>query len=494
MTESCFLLSFSYEKLVFYMILIDSLSEFVTGLGLTGDPVVVLSTHVSALVPEIQTITTYTDLRFEEQVISIRALEAANPFSMAGYTPAVQCVTVSNAIGGTFDLNLLGQRARIPYTATADVFRLVLLSEFSYLSDISVSRSDIPSSSRQWTITFDSYEGSLPLMTTSNITLTTQNIGAFANVTVTQVVSGYVQEIQNVTFNSVPLGGQFTLTYDRMATGALAYNASAEEVKVALEGLGNLGSIGVVKAVWGNKPSWQVTFLTLAGDVSLLGSVSNLWAGNNVRQLEYASITVLFFFNNTTKFKKTLNSYLLQVHISQIRKGTSVGVSGYFALTFDNEVTPVLPYSASATDIENALESLSGISDVNVVKLPLLNNGSVWAITFKNPYSPLSTIQFQDNQTSLDATELVYQAVREAKGNTVGGTFTLRNGQKQSKPVAYNASSEALALALVNLYGGGGMEVSRSPMSKTGGVIWSITFPQALGNVGPLDVDSSGLR
>lgn len=187
-------------------------------------------------------------------------------------------------------------------------------------------------------------------------------------------------------------------------------------------------------------------------------------------------------------------SYLLQVHITQIRKGTSVGVSGYFALTFNNVVTPVLPYTASATDVENALESCPGINDVSVVKYPLLNNGSVWAITFKDPYSPSSTIQFQENQTSLSATGLVYQAVREVKGNMVGGTFTVRDGKKQSNPIPYNASSQALALALVNVYGGGGLEVSRSPMSKTGGVTWSITFPQALGNVAPLDIDSSGLR
>ena len=41
------------------------------------------------------------------------------------------------------------------------------------------------------------------------------------------------------------MAGTFTLTYDGQATATISYNASAAEVRSALEALSNIGSGGV---------------------------------------------------------------------------------------------------------------------------------------------------------------------------------------------------------------------------------------------------------
>lgn len=45
------------------------------------------------------------------------------------------------------------------------------------------------------------------------------------------------------------LGGTFALELDGFVTDDLAYDVSAEELKEALEDLGNVGTVGVIRSV-----------------------------------------------------------------------------------------------------------------------------------------------------------------------------------------------------------------------------------------------------
>lgn len=252
-----------------------------SGLDLTGDPIITLSTHVSALVPEVQTITTSAGLRFAEQSIHIRAMGSGLP---RAYVPEVQVVHLYNASGGSFSLHLASNStAAIPYSATAAIARQALLDGFKLLSDVAVTRTDVGARHRQFSVTFSSYSGSLPRMTVNTTQLVSAS-GYHASAGVSEAVKGSVQEVQRVKFSAKPLGGHFALVYRNTHTAeTLAYNASAKAVKQALEDLQVLGRVGVSKAnTTGAIPAWTITFLDLAGDVPLLTAVSNLWAGNTV--------------------------------------------------------------------------------------------------------------------------------------------------------------------------------------------------------------------
>jgi hypothetical protein len=252
------------------------------GLDLTGDPTITLSTHVTALVTEVQTVTTSAKLRFAQQSIAIRALDTPTP---GAYIPEVQVVKLANATGGSFTLSLRNYTtSAVPHSATAAILRQALLGGMGFLSDVSVARTDVSSRVRHFSVTFSSYQGDLPLMVANGSLLTPSSGAAKASVAVASALNGTLQEVQRVTFQSAPTGGQFTLLYRGSSTPALPHNASAAAVKGALEGVPGLGRVAVSKAVSGGIPSWSVTFLDLAGDLPMLTSVSNLWAGNTVRQ------------------------------------------------------------------------------------------------------------------------------------------------------------------------------------------------------------------
>lgn len=55
-----------------------------------------------------------------------------------------------------------------------------------------------------------------------------------------------VNEVQQVAITGTPTGGTFTLTFDGLTTGAIAYNASAAAVKTALAALANLDAADLV--------------------------------------------------------------------------------------------------------------------------------------------------------------------------------------------------------------------------------------------------------
>lgn len=89
-----------------------------------------------------------------------------------------------------------------------------------------------------------------------------------------------------ITYDTVPTGGTFTLTYSAQTTAGIAYNANAATVQSALEALSNIAT-GDVVVTGGPGPStaWVVEFAgTLADtDVTLMtGDAASLTGGSNV--------------------------------------------------------------------------------------------------------------------------------------------------------------------------------------------------------------------
>jgi hypothetical protein len=184
----------------------------------------------------------------------------------------------------------------------------------------------------------------------------------------------------------------------------------------------------------------------------------------------------------------------LQVKVQEVVKGTSEGVSGDFTLSFMGSRTGPLLTTATAAEVEAELESLPDITDVQVTKYSFLNNGSMWAVTFMDPYGSVPPLAFAYNETFLNGTGIATSIRQDVMGNEVGGTFMLERANRVTHPISFNASATSLRKTLLQLFElNTGITVDRGAMTTTGGVTWTIIFPQALGNVDPLLVDSSGL-
>lgn len=76
-----------------------------------------------------------------------------------------------------------------------------------------------------------------------------------------------VNEVQTVSLTGTPTGGTFTLTYDSVESGNIAYNATAAAVQTALEAIStiNPGEINVT----GSAGAWVVEFVGALGNQNI---------------------------------------------------------------------------------------------------------------------------------------------------------------------------------------------------------------------------------
>jgi hypothetical protein len=88
---------------------------------------------------------------------------------------------------------------------------------------------------------------------------------------------GSSEEVQALTVTGTPTGGTYTLTYSGQTTAAIPYNATAAQVKTALEALSNIGT-GNVTTAGGPHPGTPVT-------VTFTGTLAN----TNVAQMTASS-------------------------------------------------------------------------------------------------------------------------------------------------------------------------------------------------------------
>jgi hypothetical protein len=94
-----------------------------------------------------------------------------------------------------------------------------------------------------------------------------------------------VNEVQTLTPSGTISGGTFTLTYSSQTTGAIAHNATAADIKTALEALSNIG-VNDVSVTGGpiNTTAVVVTFRNAlaATNVSQMTLTSSLTGGGSV--------------------------------------------------------------------------------------------------------------------------------------------------------------------------------------------------------------------
>lgn len=156
---------------------------------------------------------------------------------------------------------------------------------------------------------------------------------------------------------------------------------------------------------------------------------------------------------------------------------------GTFTLTFQGQTTAGIPYNATPTTVQNALEALSNLEEGDIVVLA----GSVggWQIEFQSTLASQNLGLLTGNganlsggriavSTSQSAQPTVNEKVLVSLGEEVsGGTFTLTHDGNTTADIATNATATTLDMALEALahLSTGDITVSGNP-----GGPWTVEF------------------
>lgn len=163
-------------------------------------------------------------------------------------------------------------------------------------------------------------------------------------------------EVQTLTLSAT--GGTFTLTYSGQTTTAIAYNAAASAVELALEALSNLVPAEVAVSGSAGGP-YTITFTTMNAAL-LTASAASLTGGSGTAVIAQGTQGA---------------SPIDEVEGFSLNGATG----GTFTLTYGGQTTAAIDYDATAAEVQAALVALSNIASGDVVVSG--SNGS-FAVTF----------------------------------------------------------------------------------------------------------------
>jgi hypothetical protein len=269
--------------------------------------------------------------------------------------------------------------------------------------------------------------------------------------------------VLQVSFSAPATGGTFTMASGTDATQPLPHNVTPLALQNALAALPSVGYCSVAQL---SPTAWRVTFLEVAGDVPLLTSASLLWAG-------------------------------VTVAVTPVVQGTSVPLTGSVALSYGAEPPVTILTTSTDADVQSAIESFAGITAVAVQRLPKLNGGALWRVTFVNPAAPL--LQFAVDSSGLAGTAVAAVLDTSRYDNAVGGSFRLaRHGYANTDTfplvtLAHDAADSDVAAAVAQLGYPGATVLRSAVLGVPEAYSWSVTFAPTAGDVPPLEADGTPL-
>merc|ERR1711871_1835472 len=338
-------------------------------------------------------------LVFKEAAGNVPQMVCGMNSVLQGVSASAACthrtITEGNYIGGYF---ILGNSALLPANISASAME-TQLELLSGVGNVHVTRTGPDfQGGHTWLITWLSAIGDQPLLTSSN-SLT----GSGTNVIVTSVIDGNY------------LGGTFKLDYKGVVTAALPYDATATQIKTELEKISDVGLVDVSESsasTEGGK-TYTITFKGISGDAYTLGSDATQLTGTGavVKAMERIKGSKASGTTLKVSFQSPLHCSVSQVPYGEcgapldkytINAGASASsktitkdylpnydvqliriaapslvsttyfennaVSGYFKLSYGSSVTSSINAESSATDMRDAIESLTGINTVDVTR------------------------------------------------------------------------------------------------------------------------------
>ena len=312
---------------------------------------------------EIQSVITSATVIQEQQLVTINATSVRE----------IQRITITGATGGSFFLILDTSSTGGSLQYSGDIFIDYPASGSSDGRDVSSimqSMSNIneavtvtlvsPSDGEYiYLITFPVSMGDVPKMTAIFASLSP--IGA--DVIIDTPVNGNV------------VGGTFRLTFEGQTTASLSYDASDNDVRVALESLSTIGTVQVSVA----GPDYQLGYSWIVQFVSRSNS------GYQPKLIpDYSRLTVSSAAPGTAA----------QIVVTTIVPGNEIG--GTFTLAFTNRlgdslVSNVIAYNATAAELQNAFRFTALSGAVSISRMgPDGQLGYSWSVSFLENYSKLT--------------------------------------------------------------------------------------------------------
>lgn len=182
-------------------------------------------------------------------------------------------------------------------------------------------------------------------------------------------ISGNLDQMQVIAGSNGPAAS--ATTGDDTITIVPDTDGTVDMIKTELEKLANVGLVTVTATPGAQQTcTWHITFDTNAGDLTLM------------------DVSV-----ESSAYGATANDGTDTITVSNNRDGTSVSLGGLFTLEFDGQRTEYLPYDIDADQMQAALETLSTIGNVDVVRSEVdPNNGYTWTVSFINNLGDLSPL------------------------------------------------------------------------------------------------------
>lgn len=334
------------------------------------------------------------------------------------------------------------------------------------------------------------------------------------------------QVIETFGGDPVPLNGEFTLTFDGYTTGSLRFDSAASTVKAALEQLHNVQTVDVSRTqkAGNNLYAWTVTFVTNLGNLpNMVPTYLNTLTGSppiggvycTVVQLQYGVL-----INDVTVTKQALSAaqgtsssaFLvefidpvgnlpnLKIYSDQLTGATAAKVfgkrdgssplGGTFIVTMGDGswvTTPSLDFDMSALGMKTALEGISSIGEVDVMREDL-GNGHRWTVTFLSNLGNLPMMR-------AEALKQEIQVVQTSGGipTPLGGTFTLSFGGHTTNPIPFDSSAATVKAAFEAIASVGTVDVYRFGPLGDGRYRWDLYFRTERGNLPLMVANGHGL-
>jgi len=176
--------------------------------------------------------------------------------------------------------------------------------------------------------------------------------------------------------------------------------------------------------------------------------------------------------------------------ISTIMDGNMI--SGYFYLGSSDAIS----HDATATEMETAIEKIPNVTDVDVSRTNVDNQGGYeWKVTFLTDFGDLEDFTVSSSLRGKDASVSIteYQ-----KGNELGGFYNLTYGDEVTVPIPHDADPADLKSAIQGLDAFDSVFVSESnSKNPEGGKTFQVTFVDVdLGDIetfGAVTTELSGI-
>jgi len=172
-----------------------------------------------------------------------------------------------------------------------------------------------------------------------------------------------------------------------VSTGPIPYDSSADDVKASLESMDIFGALTVNQSsqYWHGGFDWAILF------------------EEGYRSNPIKDIPLLRF--DTSQLSGTGVTFAVEETVAGIR-----GVGGYFRLSFRGETTGPIPTTASAADLQAAIESMASIGHVSVIQRESRNDLISWLVTFESSVDGDHLVGMSSGDLplfTLDSSELV---------------------------------------------------------------------------------------